>query len=183
MRTLLLLTATLLGCPADSAPEVSLIEQAELQKAARKAAAPTATKASRSAYVKREGLHIDLPYLGGRRLAEVPPDAIDDQLGGLLQSEELPENEEHLVFEKAEVWTYDGRIYRVRKQLGHAMDIPTALGTSGFPLDLGRPVESRGEVRWNHVWNQRRLKLIKNPQDERLYDVIDVWRFIPKDLY
>ncbi len=182
VRALLLLTATLFGCPGDSAPEVSLIEQAEQQKEAETlASAPAAARPT--GYTKPEGLHIDLPYLGGRRLAELEPAAIDEQLGGQLGREELPENEEHFIFEKAEVWTYDGRIYRVLKELAHPMDIPTALGTSGFPLNLGRPTESKNEARWNHVWNQRRVRLLKSPTDDRLYVAIDVWRFIPKDLY
>jgi len=167
--------------PARDEPP-SLIEQArEVQ------ASPVIRPGDRSqrpvaTYTKREGLHIDIPYLSGRRLTEVAPRALADQLGAQLSREELPEDEEHLVYEKAEVWIYDGRIYRVRKILAHSMDMSTALGTSGFPLDLGRPIDATVEVRWNHVWNQRRLRLMKNPADGRTYNVIDVVKFLPKEL-
>jgi hypothetical protein len=168
--------------PSDRAEPPSLIEQA--REAQTSPASATASSRNRpvATYIKREGLHIDIPYLSGRRLAEVPPPAAADQLGALVSREELPEDEEHLVYEKAEIWTYDGRIYRIRKILAHSMDIATALGTSGFPLDLGRPIDATVEVRWNHVWNQRRLRLLKNPGDGRTYDVIDSVKFLPKEL-
>ena len=165
------------GGGGDQAP--SLIQQAEERAAGRTGERPD----RRAGYVKREGLHIDIPYIGGRRLAELGATVLEDQLGERISATELPEAEEHIVFAQAEVWTHDGRIYRIRKQLAHPMDIPTALGTSGFPLDLGQPIDATNEVRWNSVWNQRRVRLIRNPADHRLYDVIDVWRFLPKELH
>ncbi len=167
------------ACGGDGTEVPSLIRQAEERVDGRAEQA----SARRSGYTKREGLHIDIPYLGGRRLAELRPDVVEDQLGERVSREELPEAEEHLVYGKAEVWTHDGRIYRIRKQLAHPMDIPTALGTSGFPLDLGMPIDATTEVRWNQAWNQRRIRLVRNPSDHRLYDVIDVWRFLPKELH
>jgi hypothetical protein len=175
----LILLVGLRACGGSGTETPSLIQQADDRVAQRAADRPQ----RRTGYVKREGLHIDIPYLGGRRLAELGPDVVDDQLGERLSATELPEAEEHMVFAQAEVWTHDGRIYRVRKQLAHPMDIPTALGTSGFPLDLGSPIDATNEVRWNSAWNQRRIRLLRNPSDHRLYDVIDVWRFLPKELH
>jgi hypothetical protein len=187
MRTLLLLSAFLLTACGGRAQDVSLIEQAEQRQeaVAERVAEKQASSQARAkrGYVKREGLHIDMPYLGGRRLDELTPDTIADQLGVEISREKLPESEEHVVFDKAEIWTYDGRIYRVRKDLAHPMDVPTALGTSGFPLDLGAPIESANELRWNGVWRQRRIRLFKNPADGRLYDTIEVWRFLPKEMF
>jgi len=168
--------------PSDRAEPPSLIKQAREAQISPASAADSPRKRPIATYMKREGLHIDIPYLSGRRLAEVPPPAAADQLGALVSREELPEDEEHLVYEKAEIWVYDGRIYRIRKILAHSMDMATALGTSGFPLDIGRPIDATVEVRWNHVWNQRRLRLLKNPGDGRTYDVIDSVKFLPKEL-
>jgi len=170
------------GNPTDLGEVPSLIEQARERETAPPERGPRKSQRSVATYTKREGLHIDIPYLSGRQLSEVPRLAAKDQLGELVSSEELPEDEEHLVYEKAEVWTYEGRIYRLRKPLAHPMDMPTALGTSGFPLDLGRPIDATVEVRWNHVWNQRRLRLLKNQGDPRVYDVIDSVKFLPKEL-
>ncbi len=160
----------------------SLIKQAR----DRQVLESTSTKAGRSRaparYRKREGLHIDIPYLSGRRVAEISAPDLDEQLGVELSRKDLPQDETHIVFDQAEVWTFNGRIYRIRKELAHPMDIPTALGTSGFPLDLGTPIDATTEVRWNHEWNQRRIRLLKNAADGRLYDVIDVVKFLPKEL-
>lgn len=188
MRCLLLcLPLLLVACPSERTEDVSLIEQADQRQAAvserRSEQQKAAKERARRGYVKREGLHIDLPYLGGKRLVELTPDTVADQLGVEISREALPESEEHIVFDKAEVWTYDGRIYRVRKDLAHPMDIPTALGTSGFPLDLGPPIESSNEARWNGTWKQRRIRLFKSKGDKRLYQTIEVWRFLPKELF
>ncbi len=168
------------GAP-DVDDSASLIAQAEQRR--EETADPAAAARASRGYVKREGLHIDVPYLSGRRISEIPPDVVADQLGAELVRTELPEGEEKLEHEKADVWTYDGRIYRVRKKLAHPMSIPEALGTSGFPLDLGPPIDATNEIRWNRAWNQRRISLIRTTEDKRLYAEIDVWRFMPKELY
>jgi len=176
--------------PAEGTP--SLIAQAqrqedELEIRAAQGAAAAAVEAPQSArqsgYVKRTGLHIDMPYLANRNLASLSEEILADQLGAQLSRKELPETEEELDFEKAQVWLYDGRIYRIRKKLAHPMDIPTALGTSGFPLDLGLPIESTSELRWNFTWNMRRIRLERSPGDERLYKAIDVYAFLPKEFF
>ncbi|HCP47793.1 MAG TPA: hypothetical protein DIU15_17260 [Deltaproteobacteria bacterium] len=177
------------GCSSDGTLPPSLIEQEDARLAARPSAATTEPAASvpsarvQVGYEKRTGLHIDIPYLSRRKLSELPADVVQDQLGEQLRYEDLPENERQVVFERAEVWTYDGRIYRIRKDLEHLMDIPTALGTSGFPLDLGSPIESTAELRWNSTWNMRRIRLMKSREDERLYRVIDVAAFLPKEFF
>lgn len=171
------------GGGAGSGPATpSLIEQARERQEPSAATERRPGQRPPVVYTKRKGLHIDIPYLSGRKLSTVPSREVADQLGAEVSREELPEDEVHVVFEKAELWTYDDRIYRIRKQLVHSMDVPTALGTSGFPLDLGTPIDATSEVRWNNTWNQRRLRLVKNPADGRLYDVIDVVKFLPKEL-
>ena len=167
--------------PTTAAPP-SLIEQARERQEPPKVRRTGPRPRPVAAYTKREGLHVDIPYLSGRRVREVPPAVFDDQFGAELSREELPEDEEYIVYEKLEVWTHAGRIFRIRKKLAHPMDIPTALGTSGFPLDLGMPVDATTEARWNHVWNQRRLRLLKSEGDPRLYVTIESLKYFPKEL-
>ncbi len=188
---LLFAVVLLVACsgPGDGVP--SLIEQAEEQeKVAARRPTSVATEATTlpardpvHGYVKRAGLHIDIPYLGDRRFDSLSEEQIVDQLGVLVSRKELPENEVEILFEKAQVWLYDGRIYRIRKKLAHLMDLPTALGTSGFPLDLGPPIESTSELRWNFSWSMRRIRLERSKEDERLYRAIDVYAFLPKELF
>lgn len=195
MRLLLLLILTPLGllvaCHGPGAGTPSLIEQAEDREQADAQApssvVPRGTSGSGSVpisgYMKRAGLHIDIPFLADRRLDSLSQTQTVDQLGVLISRKKLPENEEEVLFDKTQVWLYDGRIYRIRKKLAHPMDIPTALGTSGFPLDLGPPIEASSELRWNFSWSMRRIRLERTRDDERLYKAIDVYAFLPKELF
>ncbi|MCO4773585.1 MAG: hypothetical protein KDA24_26365 [Deltaproteobacteria bacterium] len=176
-------TSSLVGCPRDKGELGSLIEDADARAVvgpgSRDLAAPVAGKANR--YVKREGLHIDMVYLAGRALDEVEPEDVADQLGVEISREELRDTEVHIVFDKAEIWVQDGTIYRVRSQLAHLMDIPTALGVSGFPLSLGTPIDGARVLRWNRAWGTRRIELTRSEEDRRLYSHIDVWDFLPRE--
>ncbi len=178
MRRLLLSLLLLAACGGEVEP--SRIAAARRQAEVEAKDGQPARAAQR--YTKRDGLHIDLPYLLGRRLGEIEPAAIADQLGEELGRQELPESEAFVQFSKADAWLYDGRLYRIRKRLAHTMDVPTALGTSGFPLRIGNPIESTNELRWNNVWNMRRIRLMKSEEDDRLYVQIDVAKFLPKEL-
>jgi hypothetical protein len=181
---LLLIAAPSAGCPGSDEATPSLIQQAQSRKANQAAggAKGSLKEARARGYVKREGLHIDLPYFGGRYFADIPASVVEDQLGEVMIREELPGDEDHIVCARAEVWLHEGRIYRLRKRLAHPMDLPTALGTSGFPLNIGRPIDATRELRWNRVFGMRRVQVFKNEEDPRLLDAIEVHRFIPREL-
>ena len=102
-------------------------------------------------------------------------------MGVELSREEIGEAESHVVFDKVEIWTLDGTIYRARAPLAHPMDIPTALGVSGFPLSLGTPIDGASVVRWNRKWGTRRIELTRMEEDRRLFTHIDVWKFLPRE--
>lgn len=175
--------ALLLGCPRAEEAAPSLIAAAERTAAADQR--PTRVRGgvlSPQRYAKREGLHIDVPYLAGRSWDQVDADAIADQLGVELSRESLGPGEEHVVYDKAEIWLYRDRIYRVYKPLVHPMDIPTALGTSGFPLSLGAPIDATREVRWNRAWGLRRLRLLKDSDGGRDFIALDAVKFLPSEL-
>ena len=171
------------GCPADRDELGSLIEDADKRSVTVAGSRDVATvsNARSTRYTKRTGLHIDMPYLGGRDLAQIEPDDVAEQLGVEISREELADGQVHIVFDKAEVWLLDGQIYRVRAELAHTMDIPTALGVSGFPLSLGTPIDGARNVRWNRAWGTRRIELIRSAEDRRLFTHIDVWEFLPQE--
>lgn len=182
-RSLLLLSCLLLvACPRDRGELGSLIEDADERAEAVKASPSTdgADRRVRS-YSKPEGLHIHLPYLAGKELARLDPEVVQDQLGVEISREDLGSGQTKIVMEKAEVWLLDGQMYRIRQALAHPMDIPTALGVSGFPLDLGPPIDGAREVRWNRAWNMRRIRLERSTEDKRLYTHIDVWYLLPRE--
>jgi hypothetical protein len=184
---LFLTIACLGGCPRDRSELGSLIEDADEREVAIQTTRPELggiiKTHTRYVYSKRDGLHIDLPFLAGKELARLDPAVVQDQLGVEISRTDLGEGQEHVIMEKAEVWLLDGEMYRVRQELAHPMDIPTALGVSGFPLDLGMPIDGANEVRWNRTWNMRRLRLERSKAQPRLYTHIDVWRFLPREVH
>jgi hypothetical protein len=169
-------------CPGADPGTPSLIEEARDRASRAGSGGGSLAEARARGYVKAEGLHIDIPYLAGRYFADIPAAVIEDQLGEVMIREELPGDEDHVICARAEVWLHEGRIYRLRKRLAHPMDLPTALGTSGFPLDIGRPIEAARELRWNRTFSMRRIQLFKNEKDPRLVDSIEVYRFLPREL-
>lgn len=183
------LLALIAACGGAS-PEGSLVAQARRHsegssvgaKVPAEGAPATDRPAPRRAYVKREGLHIDVPYLAGRKWDDVDDAVRADQLGTITVDEELAGDERHVVGTKAELWIWRGKIYRVRKPLEHPMDIPTALGTSGFPIHLGSPVDAARDIRWSRVHNLRRLRLMKSETESTRYDALDAWAFFPKEV-
>jgi hypothetical protein len=180
----LLLCLVVASCTAADEPQGSLIEEADRKiadapRALRPGEPTTRPPAPRVPYKKRDGLHIDIPFLAGRRLADLEGEILLDQVGQEVEREDEA-GRTHITFERAELWVEDGKIYRVQKLLAHPMDVPTALGTSGFPLDLGQPISGVNEVRWNHAWNMRRVRLLRTAADPARYDTIDVWKTIPR---
>ncbi len=181
---LCLLALALAGCPARDAELGSLIEEADQRSVATTGSRDTARPASNvrvNPYQKREGLHIDMPYLAGREFDAIDPEDVAEQLGVEVSREELAPQHAHVVYDKAEIWMLDGVIYRVRSPLAHPMDIPTALGVSGFPLSLGTPIDATNVVRWNRKWGTRRIELVRTEEDRRLFGFIDVWDFLPRE--
>lgn len=178
----------LAGCPSDRGEVGSLIEDADARKAtlrdkpAGRAEVDAAEGPRVSRYQKREGLHIDMPYWAGRTLAQVDAEVEAEQLGVEISREEVRPGEEHVVYDKAEIWIVDGTIYRIRQELAHPMDTPTALGVSGFPLSAGTPAEGLNLVRWSRTFGMRRIELQRSEQDRRLFTHIDVWKVLPQDL-
>lgn len=203
MRLLPLLSLLLLAaCSRSADPSPSLIEQADrrlgtptpavevqqdddlvppITRSDRERARRELQHRQRYRYTKREGLLIDLPYLGGRKLAELDGTVVADQLGTLRAREELPRDEERLEFDKATVWLYEGRIYRIRRSLPHPMDKSTALGVSGYPLDIGVGIDATAELRWNNAFGARRLRLLRNSGQRDLFDTIEQWKFLPSE--
>lgn len=183
--SLLFFLATLtVGCPGDRGEIGSLIEDADERDAAMaeaRAKAPEGKGPKTFVYAKPDGLHIDAPFLAGKELVRLDPEIVQDQLGVEISREEIGGGQVKVTMEKAEVWLLDGTMFRVRQELAHPMDIPTALGVSGFPLDLGPPIEGANEVRWNRTWNMRRIRLERSKDQPRLYTHIDVWRFLPRE--
>ncbi|MCK6526357.1 hypothetical protein L6R50_01930 [Myxococcota bacterium] len=160
------------GCGGAEAPagRPSLIAQAE--KVRRERAPPK--------YKKKEGLHVDVPYLAGREFASIDPQDIEEQLGPQRERAVLPDGQVVVRYEKAEIRLWRGRIFHIRYPFAAPMDRKTAYGVCGFPLDLGPAIEASKEVRVNNAWGMRRISLRRIAADAPQFDQIEVWKFEPK---
>ncbi len=138
------------ACPSD-APQTSLIQEAQ-EREERANSAP--------AYVKAEGLHIDIPYLAGRSWDSLAPEVIADQLGTELgrQADERW-GITQIDFGNRQVHVYQGRIQYISYTFDAPMDPSTAMGVCGFPLRLPERIDSTMEIRLVHYWGLRQISL------------------------
>ena len=113
------------------------------------------------AYVKRDGLFVDVPFLAGRRLSVVPEAVLADQAGAFIEELSLGEGRVERRHERLVLRVWNDRIYEVVVTLPHPMDRSTALGVSGFPLDLGAGIDATNEWRVDNYWNLRRISLTR----------------------
>lgn len=169
---LLLWCLSLLACRAEPR-QPSLIEEAE-QASAQSAVAP---------YEKREGLLVDVPYLAGRRFDSLDPAVVADQLG-----EEIGRGDGDFAgttevrYEDRTIGLYDGEIYYVSVRFDHALDITTAMGVTGFPLQVPRCLDATLECRLVHHWGMRQISLIRSDKGADTFDEIQVWKIRPQEL-
>jgi len=160
------------GCGDTPVPATrpSLIEQAQRLREER---APTK-------YERKEGLHVDVPYLVGREYASLAPDVVEDQLGKLTRRAAEPDGQVVMEFEKAELRLWRGRIFYLRYPFPAPMDRRTAYGVCGFPLEMGPTIEATLEVRVNNFWGMRRISLRRVAADAPQFKQIEVWKSFPK---
>ena len=171
--TALLCTPTIIGCGGDNA-RPSLIEEAQ-QNETLDLDAPT--------YVKREGLHIDAPYLMGKRYDELDAVVIADQFGSELSREDLPTwGEVEIAFPDRTVKLYRDEIYYISYRLPHAMDLTTAMGVSGFPLRPPPSLSATVEERIVNYWNMRQISLMRTEPGSELFDEIRIWKLRPQEV-
>ncbi len=149
----------------------SLVAQAQKQKTARAA----------TRYQRKEGLHIDMPYLLGREYAVLEPEIIAEQLGALKSREVLADEQVILSFDKTTVSLWKGRIASIQYPFPDPLDRKTAYGVCGFPLDMGPPLEATLETRVNHYWGMRRISLMRTAPQSQKYKEIKVWKLFPME--
>jgi hypothetical protein len=159
------------GCPGSRQP--SLIEEVELERT---------ESGEESGYEKREGLHIDIPYLAGQRFEALDPAVVADQLGEEQARRDgaFPGTTE-IDYGTRTVGVYEGEVFYVSAQLEYAMDITTAMGVCGFPVQVPRCIEATNECRLVHHWGMRQVSLMREEDNSDRYAEIRVWKFLPRE--
>jgi hypothetical protein len=167
-----LLAVALAGCGSDERP--SLIQEAEEQREA---------ETRDDGYVKREGLHIDMPYLSGKRYDILPAELVADQLGEEVERRTLGHWEAtEIDFGDKQVRLIDGEIYYLSYSFDAPMDLTTALGVSGFPLRVPAALEATLECRLIHHWGLRQISLMRTGADADTFQEIRVWKYRPQEV-
>jgi len=162
-----------LSCKRDDA-RPSLIENAQNQSD-NLLAGPT--------YEKRDGLHIDAPYLMGKRYDTLDPEVVADQLGTEVRREAL----EHfgvveIEFETRSIRLYRDEIFYVEYRLEGPMDMTTAMGVSGFPIRLPPSLPATLEERIVNYWNMRQISLMRVEPNADMFDEIRIWKLRPQEV-
>ncbi len=134
-------------------------------------------------YTKTEGLHIDVPYLMGKRYDDLDPAVIDDQLGTEISRQELPNwGEVEIEFGDRTVRLYRDEINYISYRLGHPMDMTTAMGVCGFPLRPPPSLPATVEERIVNYWNMRQISLMRTEPNGDLFEEIRVWKARPQEV-
>lgn len=168
----LLALAALAGCGGDERP--SLIQEAEEQRE---------QEVRDDGYVKRDGLHIDMPYLSGKRYDTLPAELVADQLGEELERRTLDHWEAtEIDFGNKQLRLIDGDIYYLSYSFEAPMDLTTALGVSGFPLRVPAALEATLECRLIHHWGLRQISLMRTAADADTFQEIRVWKYRPQEV-
>ncbi len=167
---LLALAAT--GCGGDERP--SLIQEAEEARE---------QEVEDDGYVKRDGLHIDIPYLAGKRYDTLPAELVADQLGEEVERRTLEHfGATEIDFGGKQVRLIDGEIYYLSYTFEAPMDLTTALGVSGFPLRVPAALEATLECRLIHHWGLRQISLIRTGANEDTFQEIRAWKYRPQEV-
>ncbi|MCK6505107.1 hypothetical protein L6R53_17195 [Myxococcota bacterium] len=179
----LLLTLLLIAC----GPEEPVLQgvPAEPMLAGQPAAADlaggTASDPTRP-YARREGVVVDVHYLGGRSYTE-HRDALADQLGALREVVDLPAGAgQRLDFERGTAQVLDDRIYMLRVPLPEPMRRSQALEVLGFPPYVGRYVTLHREYRLNNAWEFRRIRLRRASAEDELVTEVEAWHHVPGEV-
>jgi hypothetical protein len=169
----LLWTLTIIGCGGGDA-RPSLIEEAQQDDR---------LDVKNPEYTKTEGLHLDVPYLMGKRYDDLDPAVIADQLGAEISRQELPNwGEVEIEYGDRTVRLYRDEINYISYRLGHPMDMTTAMGVCGFPLRPPPSLPATVEERIVNYWNMRQISLMRTEPNSDVFDEIRVWKVRPQEV-
>ena len=161
------------GCDSDKG-RPSLIEEAQDRHA---------EQLAESAYEKRDGLHIDIPYLMGRRYDSLDVELVSDQLGAEIGRTNL----EHwgvveIEFPDRTIQLYGDEIFYIAYRLPHPMDMTTAMGVCGFSLRQAPSLSATLEERIVNYWKMRQISLMRTEPNSEFFDEIRVWKLRPQEV-
>lgn len=145
---------------------------------------PVETEASNDevqAYVRSEGVYVDIQYLGGRNYDEVRGE-VSIQLGDAKEVNDLGvlDGTEY-VLERGRVKVVDDTIYLIHVDLPRPMRQTTALYSTGLPADIDRPYNLTNEVRLRWHGGFDRVRLGRESREGDMVIWVEALKFDPRD--
>lgn len=133
-------------------------------------------------YQRKEGVYVDVMYLGGRDWVISQP-ILNDQLGDLQETQELPMRQGiHYRYDKGSVYVYEGRIYRMDIVLPELLRRSNCLQLLGFPEQVDKYLITHREYVLENDWEFRRIRMKRDSKDNELVKEVSAWKFSPQDL-
>ncbi|MFZ5479192.1 MAG: hypothetical protein ACOZNI_20680 [Myxococcota bacterium] len=176
-----MLLPLVLACAPDEPvlPAVQRAPTVEEVKAKRSAEAIRASPAAVDAgYVKPEGVHVDVRYLGGRGWDAVRGE-VANQLGAVIEERPTPDGDTEVLLDRGTVRLRDGVILMVDVPLPAPVGRTEALRLLGFPPATREYEAFTFEYRLLNVWGFRRLVLHRAERGGEEIDRVTAWKRSP----
>ncbi|HJN78300.1 MAG TPA: hypothetical protein QGF58_30585 [Myxococcota bacterium] len=134
-----------------------------------------------TAYERKEGVYVDIQFLGGRSFDEVRGE-VSIQLGDIQEVNDLGVMDgTEYVMERGRVKVKDGTIYLVHVDLPRAMRQGPALHATGLPSDIDRPYNLTNEVRLRWHSGFDRIRMGREVREGDMVIWVEALKFDPRD--
>ncbi len=133
-------------------------------------------------YQKKDGVYIDVMYLGGRNWVDSQPILLE-QLGDLQETQALPMRQGvRYRYDKGTVFVYEDRIYRIDLPLPELLRRSAVLQSLGFPEQVDKYLITHREYVLENEWEFRRMRMFRDSKDNEWVKEVSVWKFSPQEL-
>jgi len=133
-------------------------------------------------YQKKEGIYVDVRYLGGRNWIDAQP-TLAEQLGNLQDSQELPMRQgTRYIYDKGSVYIYEDQVYRIDLALPEELRRSQVLQILGFPEQVDKYLITHREYVLENEWEFRRIRMKRVGTDNELVNEVSAWKFSPQEL-
>ena len=179
--THVLLLLSILGFGCDDEPVLQAIETPTILEDMQSAEQRIATKDILE-YQKKDGVYVDIRYLGGRSWMDAQP-TLAEQLGNLQDSQDLPMRQgTRYIYDKGSVYIYEDQVYRIDLPLPEQLRRSAVLQILGFPEQVDKYLITHREYVLENEWEFRRIRMKRVGTDNELVKEVSAWKFSPQEL-
>lgn len=177
----IVLLLSILGFGCDDEPVLQAIETPTLLDELPSAEERIATK-DIVEYQKKDGVYVDVRYLGGRSWIDAQP-TLAEQLGNLQDSLELPMRQGvRYQYDKGSVYIYEDQVYRIDLPLPEELRRSQVLQILGFPEQVDKYLITHREYVLENEWEFRRIRMKRVGTENELVKEVSAWKFSPQEL-